>query len=96
MAVKSGKSKRMRNNLAQTDGSRPRVVGVVGIGHTPGIIKHWLKVRPYQVNEVMALPKSSLSSRAFWFATKISFYSLVAYGGYRVLKRPVSAFVKSL
>ena len=63
------------------------MVGVVGIGHTTGIVKNWMKVRKYQVQEVMEVPKPSLAAKVFAITTKLAFYSAIAYGGYRLLKR---------
>ena len=80
--------------LLQADG-RPVVVGVVGIGHCPGIEENWLKVRPYQVAEVMALPEPSLLAKTAKVAVKLSFYSLLAFGAYRVLRKPISGLIKS-
>jgi len=94
MAVEAGKRERMRKNLDQTDG-RPVVVGVVGIGHCPGIEENWLKVRPYHVAEVMALPEPSLLAKTTKVVIKLSFYSLLAYGAYRAFRKPVSGFIKT-
>ena len=71
------------------------VVGVVGIGHCPGIEENWLKVRPYHVAEVMALPEQSLIAKTAKVVIKLSFYSLLAYGAYRAVRKPVSGFIKT-
>ena len=80
--------------IFQSDG-RPVVVGVVGIGHCPGIEENWLKVRPYHVKEIMELPQPSLMAKTAKVVIKLSFYSLLAYGAYRAFRKPVSGFIKT-
>jgi len=68
----------------------PTVVGVVGIGHMPGIIKHWGKVTKEQVKEVVKVDPPSVMSRVFRFTVKTAFYGGCLYGAYRVCRGPVS------
>jgi len=68
----------------------PTVVGVVGIGHMPGIIKHWGKVTKEQVKEVVKVDPPSVMSRVLRFTVKTAFYGGCLYGAYRVCRGPVS------
>jgi len=68
----------------------PTVVGVVGIGHMPGIIKHWGKVTKEQVKEVVKVDPPSVMSRVLRFTVKTAFYGGCLYGVYRVCRGPVS------
>nr|CAD7457043.1 unnamed protein product [Timema tahoe] len=44
-----------------------RVVGVVGIGHVPGIVQNWGKVTLQDIPPIMRLPRPSLSGRIIKF-----------------------------
>lgn len=62
------------------------VVGVVGIGHTSGIEKNWLKVNEEQLANILAVPTASLSMRLFQFTVKYSFIGLLGFGIYKISK----------
>jgi len=68
----------------------PTVVGVVGIGHMPGIIQHWGKVTKDQVKEVVRVDPPSVIGRVIRFTVKTAFWGGCLYGMYRVCKGPVS------
>ncbi|XP_029471677.1 LOW QUALITY PROTEIN: traB domain-containing protein [Rhinatrema bivittatum] len=63
------------------------VVGVVGMGHVPGIEKNWS--HELNIQEIMSVPPPSTSSRIVKLAVKASFLGLLGYGCYRVGKRTV-------
>ncbi|XP_040571909.1 traB domain-containing protein [Lepeophtheirus salmonis] len=71
------------------------VVGVVGLGHIDGILKVWDKVTPEDVARVMKIPIPSASEIVARKIFKFGFYSLVAYGAYRLLRGPISKIVKN-
>jgi len=71
------------------DGIMPSVVvGVVGIGHVPGIVELWGKVSEEDIPELLRIPESPLSSRIMKYTMKASFWSLIAWGCYKLLARP--------
>ncbi|XP_054710031.1 traB domain-containing protein-like isoform X2 [Uloborus diversus] len=79
------------------------VVGVVGIGHVPGIIEHWGKVTEKDVAAILRIPEPSLYSRVLKKTVRYSLYGLGVYGIYKLFPRsllPQSmldySFVKSL
>jgi len=68
----------------------PTIVGVVGIGHMPGIIEHWGKVTREQVKEVVRVDPPSVVSRVVRFTFKTAFWGGCLYGAYRLCRGPVS------
>lgn len=70
------------------DGSqRPvYVVGVVGIGHAAGIIKHWGKVETASIASIVTIPPASLSHRTAKFVFKYGTLGLCAYGLFRFMR----------
>ena len=71
--------------------SGPRtVVGVVGIGHMPGIIEKWGSVTQDQVRAVVRVEPPSLFSRAAVFTVKSLVWGGCLYGAYKVFRGPVS------
>lgn len=70
----------------------PRVVGIVGIGHTPGIMKNWGKVEPSDIPPILRIPPQSLSSKILRFTVKVSLLSAIIYTGYKIL--PVPSVIK--
>ncbi|XP_038612433.1 LOW QUALITY PROTEIN: traB domain-containing protein [Tachyglossus aculeatus] len=64
------------------------VVGVVGMGHVPGIEKNWSL--DLNIQEIMSVPPPSISSRVSRFVVKVAFFGLVGYGFYRMGKRTVN------
>ncbi|XP_030071933.1 traB domain-containing protein isoform X2 [Microcaecilia unicolor] len=63
------------------------VVGVVGMGHIPGIEKNWNN--ELNINEIISVPPSSTSSKVIKLAIKASLLGLLGYGCYHVGKRTV-------
>ena len=61
------------------------VVGVVGMGHVRGIQDHWGRVGPEDARRVVVLPRPSRAGKAFWYAAKLSFYSAVLFGAYKLV-----------
>lgn len=60
-----------------------KIVGVVGIGHTPGIVKLWPQEQRQFVQEIMTVPPPSLTSKIIRFSFRIS---LLGFGGYIIYK----------
>ncbi|XP_066261651.1 traB domain-containing protein [Euwallacea similis] len=60
-----------------------KIVGVVGIGHTPGIIRLWpVEQRPFAA-QIMEIPPPSLASKIVKYSFRIT---LLGFGGYLVYK----------
>jgi len=68
----------------------PTVVGVVGIGHVPGMVENWGKVSREQVKEVVRVEAPSLLSRVIRLTVKSAFWGGCLYGAYRLSRGPVS------
>jgi len=68
----------------------PVVVGVVGIGHVPGIIQNWETVQPEDVAKVLVIPPMSTTDRLTRMAIRTSFACITLYTGYKLLKGPLS------
>ena len=65
----------------------PVVVGVVGIGHVTGIVQKFNTVCPTDVAKVIQLPPTSQSSKYIKSAIRGVFWTLTAYGIYKVLQK---------
>ncbi|KAG8039731.1 hypothetical protein G9C98_000460 [Cotesia typhae] len=65
-----------------------RVVGVVGIGHMPGIIKYWGKVQSSEILPLMEIPPQSLSSKILRVTFKVSVVGAIIYVGYKFIPMP--------
>ncbi|XP_043257505.1 traB domain-containing protein isoform X1 [Colletes gigas] len=74
----------------------PRVVGIVGIGHTPGIMKNWGKLQPFDIVPIISVPPPSLSSKILKFILKTSLLSAVVYVGYKILPLPSGITLQSI
>ena len=68
----------------------PVVVGVVGIGHVPGIIQNWESVQPEDVAKVLIIPPMSKTERFTRTVIRTAFLGLTLYTGYKLLKGPLS------
>lgn len=55
-----------------------KVVGVVGIGHVPGIVKLWPHSQT-NVEAIMKIPPPTLTSKLIKVSFKLSFISLSGY-----------------
>ncbi|RDD46869.1 TraB domain-containing protein [Trichoplax sp. H2] len=66
------------------DPQPPVVVGVVGLGHIHGIVENWGK--PIDVQELLRVPSTPLSSRLVSFLIKGSVFSLALYGLFNICK----------
>ncbi|XP_035741070.1 traB domain-containing protein-like isoform X3 [Vespa mandarinia] len=78
-----------------------RVVGVVGLGHIPGIVDNWGKVQPSDIPPIMSIPPLSLSSKILKFTFKASLIGAVIYVGYKIIpldsiKSSVQGLLKNL
>nr|XP_042700137.1 traB domain-containing protein isoform X1 [Chrysemys picta bellii] len=69
------------------------VVGVVGMGHVPGIEKNWNT--DLNIQEIMSVPPPSTSSKVLRFVIKATVFGLMGYGCYRVGQRTVQ-FILSM
>lgn len=67
------------------------VVGVVGIGHTAGIVKNWGKVDESQLPAILTIPPASLGNRIFKFTIKYGLLSLIGYGIYKIVRPRIPA-----
>ncbi|CAH2278206.1 Hypothetical predicted protein [Pelobates cultripes] len=63
------------------------VVGVVGMGHVPGIEKNW--VNDVNIHEIMSVPPPSTLNKIVTIAVKVTFFGLLGYGCYCISKRTV-------
>ncbi|XP_077284506.1 traB domain-containing protein [Arctopsyche grandis] len=64
-----------------------RVVGIVGMGHVPGILENWGKVKRRSIGPIMKIPPPTLTSRVMRVSFKLAFVGLIAYAGYKVIPR---------
>ncbi|XP_024885843.1 traB domain-containing protein isoform X4 [Temnothorax curvispinosus] len=62
-----------------------RVVGVVGLGHIPGIVENWGKVKPSDIPPIMRVPPPSLSGKIIKLSIKASILGAIIYMGYKVV-----------
>ncbi|XP_068132451.1 traB domain-containing protein isoform X2 [Hyperolius riggenbachi] len=63
------------------------VVGVVGMGHVPGIEKNW-NIN-LDIQEIMSVPPPSTLNRIISFAAKVTIFGLLSYGCFCVSRRTV-------
>lgn len=61
------------------------VVGVVGIGHMPGIIQNWPKEK-HDLREITSIPKGSVIGKLFVWSFRLTFLGILSYGCYKVYK----------
>jgi len=74
------------NNVGCSD---PRVVvGVVGIGHTSGIAKHFGSVTPDQIREVVKIEAPSKLMKVTTTAFKLAMLGGLCYGAYKAVALP--------
>lgn len=72
-------------------GEQPTVVvGVVGIGHVPGIVENWDKVSDADIPDIMRIPEPSIPSKVLKFGIRASLISLVAWGCWKALPHTVT------
>ncbi|XP_006122688.1 traB domain-containing protein [Pelodiscus sinensis] len=69
------------------------VVGVVGMGHVPGIEKNWNT--DLNIQEIMSVPPPSTSSKVVRLVIKATVFGLMGYGCYRIGQRTVQ-FILSM
>lgn len=69
------------------------VVGVVGIGHVPGILANWGKVSKEQIREVVKVEPASRVETVAKFAVRAIFLGSCCYGMYKLARIPVSRFL---
>lgn len=60
------------------------VVGVVGIGHVAGLVRHFEHVSEWDVKKLMIIPPRSKASRILVGVVKMSVVGLVCYGCYKI------------
>jgi len=78
---------------ASGDTAKRVVVGVVGIGHVPGILENWGKVTKEQIREVVKVDPPSRTVRVVKLACRAIFFGTCCYGAYRLARIPVSRFL---
>lgn len=77
--------------MGNPSGMQPTVVvGVVGIGHVPGIVENWEKVSDSDIPPIMSIPKPSLPSKVLKFGIKASLITLVVWGSWKLLPHSVT------
>ncbi|XP_001653346.2 traB domain-containing protein [Aedes aegypti] len=69
------------------------VVGVVGIGHAAGIVKHWGKVESSAIASIVTIPPASFSHKAAKFVLKYGTLGLCAYGVFRFVRPRLSKWL---
>ncbi|KAG1649870.1 TraB domain-containing protein [Nymphon striatum] len=69
------------------------VVGVVGIGHLPGIVANWGTVTSEDIAPLLTMPEKSKLSRCLKFGIRISFVSLAVFGLYKVMPSTVKDYI---
>ncbi|XP_072027334.1 traB domain-containing protein-like [Amphiura filiformis] len=75
------------NAEQEGDYVRPVVVGVVGIGHLPGIKECWNKqISIPEIQRIMSVPPPSLTGRLLRWTIRASILGLFAWGSYRCIK----------
>ncbi|PAV63844.1 hypothetical protein WR25_03252 [Diploscapter pachys] len=66
-----------------------RVVAVVGIGHTPGIVSRWNEQQ--DISQLIRIPERSFASKAVGLTFRAAFWGGIGYllyrGGARVARR---------
>ncbi|XP_047641877.1 traB domain-containing protein isoform X2 [Phacochoerus africanus] len=83
-----------RLELPRASDAEPRkcvpsvVVGVVGMGHVPGIEKNW--TTDLNIQEIMTVPPPSVSGRVARLALKATFLGLLGYSLYWMGRRAAS------
>ncbi|XP_045867699.1 traB domain-containing protein isoform X3 [Meles meles] len=83
-----------RLELPRSSDAEPRkcvpsvVVGVVGMGHVPGIEKNW--TTDLNIQEIMTVPPPSVSGRVSRLAVKAALVGLLGYGLYWMGRRATS------
>lgn len=70
-----------------------RVVGVVGLGHVSGIVKHWGKVDRSTIASIVTIPPASWSHRAVKMTLKYGTLALCAYGVFRFMRPRLSKWL---
>ncbi|XP_071082471.1 traB domain-containing protein-like isoform X2 [Haliotis cracherodii] len=60
------------------------VVGVVGIGHVPGIVANWSK--EHNIQEILIVPEASVVGRVIRWSVRASVLGLLTYGCYRLYR----------
>ncbi|XP_060830588.1 traB domain-containing protein isoform X2 [Bombus pascuorum] len=74
----------------------PRIVGVVGIGHTAGIVENWGKVKASDIWPIIRVPPRPLSSKILKFTIKASLLGATIYMGYKIIPLASSAALQSI
>jgi len=78
---------------ASVPGARPVIVGVVGIGHVPGIVKNWGAVTKEDVREVVRIEPPSRAQVVVRAAVKTLFWGGCLLGAYRLARIPLSRYL---
>jgi hypothetical protein len=65
-----------------------RVVGVVGMGHVPGIVQNWGKVTAADIPPIMKVPPPALSTRVLKLTVKASLFGLAVWVVFRIVPLP--------
>ncbi|XP_033646610.1 traB domain-containing protein-like isoform X1 [Asterias rubens] len=65
----------------------PVVVGVVGIGHMPGITEQWNKAATLEeIKQLMRVPPPSMSGRVLRWSLRASLIGVLAWGCYKCIR----------
>ncbi|KAJ8956879.1 hypothetical protein NQ318_014296 [Aromia moschata] len=60
-----------------------RVVGVVGIGHVPGITRLWSRDQQPFVKDILTIPPQTVTNKVIRYTSKAS---LLVFGGYLIYR----------
>lgn len=61
------------------------VVGVVGMGHVPGIKDNWEELQ-YDIKDIMTMPEEGFMSKIFRFGVRLSLISILTFACWRVYR----------
>ncbi|XP_054273412.1 traB domain-containing protein isoform X2 [Macrosteles quadrilineatus] len=71
--------------LTPTAVEQTRVVGIVGIGHMPGITKLWGTIKDADIPPIMTIPPPSRTGKVVKYTLKVCAVSLFVWGAYKLL-----------
>uniref|UniRef100_T1IKH6 TraB domain-containing protein n=1 Tax=Strigamia maritima TaxID=126957 RepID=T1IKH6_STRMM len=63
----------------------PVVVGIVGIGHVPGIVQNWNRISEADIPQLLHIPEATLSGKIIRYSFRASVIGLFVWGCWRIL-----------
>uniref|UniRef100_A0A646QG71 TraB domain-containing protein n=1 Tax=Hemiscolopendra marginata TaxID=943146 RepID=A0A646QG71_9MYRI len=61
------------------------VVGIVGMGHVPGIMENWGKISENDIPQLLKIPEASLSGKLMKYTFRASVLGLALWGCYKTI-----------